>query len=67
MSLKTFHLIFITCSILMCFGFGAWGFWGVESTGLWSTIGGLAGFASGIGLIVYEVRFLRKLKGVSYL
>lgn len=67
MSLKTFHVFFISCSVLMSFGLGYWGFWGTHSGGFWPTAAGVLGFGAGAGLIVYEIRFLRKLRGVSYL
>lgn len=35
--------------------------------GLLQIVFGLCSFLTGIGLIVYGVRFLRKLKNVSYL
>ena len=62
MSLKTFHIAFISCSVLLAFGVGVWL---VASPG--QAIWGAASLASGIGLGYYEIRFMKKLKGVSYL
>ena len=69
MSLKTFHLIFITASCALAFGCGVWefkNFLAPDGRG-WDLVFSLAAFAAGIGLIVYERFFLKKLKGVSYL
>ena len=69
MSLKAFHVIFITISSLMLFGFGAWllrayrGPEGVSSDLVWA----VAAILAGVSLLVYEGFFLRKLKNVSYL
>jgi len=68
MSLKAFHIAFISLSSLLCFGCSAWGL----SNYLQSPTSGyllfaIAGLLGGIGLIVYGVRFLRKLKGISFL
>ena len=69
MSLKAFHVLFITISSAMAL---ACGLWGVKSHfspepgafDLWLGVGGLL---AGIGLIIYEIRFLKKTKGGSYL
>jgi hypothetical protein len=69
MSLKAFHVIFITASSLMLFGFGAWmlrAYRGPEGTGgdlAWA----VAALVAATGLLVYEGFFLKKLKNVSYL
>lgn len=69
MSLKAFHVIFITAASLMLFGFGAWmlrtyrGPEGEAGDLAWA----VAGFSSGAVLLVYEGFFLRKLRNVSYL
>jgi hypothetical protein len=61
MSLKAFHLIFVTLLTALSFGCAAWAFqsgsvrWGVTAV------------AAGIFVIIYGVYFLRKLKNVSYL
>ena len=69
MSLKAFHVIFITAASAMCFGFGLWMLRDYRSPG--GTTGDLAWAVSGIvvsvGLLVYERYFLKKLKNVSYL
>lgn len=68
MSLKAFHIVFITASVLLAFGFGAWSLVGYSDSGragdLWT---GVASVAIGIGLIAYGRYFLKKLRNVSYL
>jgi hypothetical protein len=61
MSLKAFHLIFVTLLTSLSFGCAAWAF----SAG--KTIGGAAGIFAGILVIVYGIYFLKKLKKISYL
>lgn len=69
MSLKAFHVIFITISSLMLFGFGAWmlrEYRGPEGVG--SDLGWAVGaIVAAVSLLVYEGFFLKKLKNVSYL
>ncbi len=69
MSLKAFHLLFITAASALAFGFGVW-----ELNDYRSAIGrtldlvfGISSLAVGVGLLVYERYFLKKLKHVSYL
>lgn len=61
MSLKAFHLIFVTLLTALAFGGAAWAF----QSG--SALGGAAGIAAGILVVIYGIYFLRKLKNVSYL
>jgi hypothetical protein len=68
MSLKAFHLVFITAATLLAFGFGVWlakNFFSTGGTG--NLISALLSFGAGIGLIVYECYFLKKTKDVGYL
>jgi hypothetical protein len=69
MSLKTFHLIFITAASALGFGCSVWGLKNYFSAGggLSDLLFGLGSLAAGIGLLVYERYFLKKLKDVSYL
>jgi hypothetical protein len=69
MSLKAFHLIFITASSALAFGFGVWelrNYWSADGR-LGDLLFGLGSLLAGVGLIVYERYFLKKLKDVSYL
>ncbi len=69
MSLKTFHLVFITAASALAFGCGVWGlknYWSAGG-GLVDLLFGLGSLAAGVGLVIYERYFLKKLKDVSYL
>lgn len=61
MSLKAFHLIFVTLLASLSFGCAAWAF--SEGNAFW----GVAGIVGGILVIVYGIYFLKKLKKISYL
>ena len=68
MSLKAVHIAFICVSTLLAFGFGVWllqMFLVNKSTVF--IIGSVLSCASGFGLIVYGIKFLKKLKHVSFL
>jgi hypothetical protein len=69
MSLKAFHVVFITAATILCLGFGVWmlrDFRSPEGSALdlWMGVGSLV---AAVSLMVYEVFFLKKLKHVSYL
>ena len=69
MSLKAFHLVFITASTVLAFGFAAWllkNYVAPEGR-LSDLLFALASIAAGAGLIVYERYFLKKTRNVSYL
>ena len=68
MSLKAFHIAFIVVSTLLAFGFAAWSVAHYRSGGNANLliVAGLSLFA-GMGLIFYGIRFLKKLKHVSYI
>ena len=51
MSLKLFHIVFVTCSSLLAFLFGGWS----VARGGGYVIGGIAAFLVGIALVVYGV------------
>ncbi|HEY4951873.1 MAG TPA: hypothetical protein VII71_00630 [Verrucomicrobiae bacterium] len=61
MSLKAFHLIFVTLLTTLSFGCAVWAF--VAGRPLF----GAAGIAAGIVVILYGIYFLKKLKKISYL
>ena len=69
MSLKAFHVIFITASCALAFGCGIWGlksYFSAEGKTL-DLLFGIGSLVVGVGLIVYERYFLKKFKDVSYL
>lgn len=66
MSLKSFHIVFITLSTICAFGFSAWFFFGPE----WESpalriAGGIGSLVVGIALMVYGVNFLKKFKNIG--
>jgi hypothetical protein len=61
MSLKAFHLVFVTLLTMLSFGFAAWAF----ASG--HIFLGLAGVVVAIAVIFYGYYFLKKLKKISYL
>jgi choline-glycine betaine transporter len=69
MSLKAFHVVFITAASLLAFGFGAWLIHAYRSPEgnrndlIWA----VCSIAVGIALLVYERYALKKLKNESYL
>lgn len=69
MSLKAFHVIFITAAVALAFGFAWWMLAAYRSPeGVRSDLFyGLGALGVGVGLIAYELVFLKKLKNVSYL
>lgn len=70
MSLKAFHVVFITVSVLMALGLSAWcmaQYFGPVHAGTDHLIGGVVALVAAVGLIAYEVYFLKKVKNISYL
>ena len=69
MSLKAFHLIFITASCVLSVGCAIWGLKNYFSEGgtRLDLLFGIGSLAVLVGLILYERYFLKKLKNVSYL
>jgi len=69
MSLKAFHVVVITAASAMSFGSAVW-MWreyrapeGTSGDLIWA----IGWVLVGLSLLVYERRFLKKLKNVSYL
>jgi hypothetical protein len=60
MSLKAFHLAFISASILLAFFFAAWCLGLGEHEGRGFRLAGFASVAAGLGLAAYETWFVRK-------
>jgi hypothetical protein len=69
MSLKAFHVIFITAASAMAFGCGVWGLKNYFSPDgrLVELMFGIGAILVGVALIIYERYFLKKLKNISYL
>jgi len=69
MSLKAFHIIFVTLTTLFCLFFGIWNvqqYTQVEASNITLAFA-LASFAGVLILPVYGYYFLKKLKHVSFL
>ncbi len=68
MSLKSFHIFFIVLSIAITIVLGVWAIMDYDHSGSLSYLAlGMGSFASSVGLAIYGVWFLRKMKDVSYL
>ncbi len=69
MSLKAFHVIFISAASALAFGCAVWAlknFWSPDGRTVDLLYGVAAGLA-GAGLIAYERYFLKKLRKVDFL
>ena len=69
MSLKAFHVVFITASSALAVGFGVWAlrnYFSPEGAAM-DLVMGAGSLIVALGLIAYERYFLKKLKNVSYL
>ncbi len=62
MSLRKFHILFISVSVLLTFGYGGWSlrFYANEGGGIYLTMG-LLSLLAGVGLLVYGRWFLREV------
>ena len=69
MSLKAFHVVFITVASALAFGVGVWMLreYRLPEGGTGDLVFGVASMIVGAALLVYEGFFIRKLKNVSYL
>ena len=59
MSLKAFHVLFVIIAGLLCAGFGVWCFNSAQ------VLTGIISFAGLAALVVFEINFLRRMKGVK--
>ena len=64
MSLKGFHVVFVSASALLAFGFAAWCIGAVPEPGTGRLVSGAASVLAGVGLVLYEAWFLKKMRGV---
>jgi len=68
MSLKTMHIVFVTCSIALAFCFGGWLLHDYAgSKDRVEMITGVISCGVGVTLIVYAKAILRKLRQISFL
>ena len=59
MSLKAFHILFITLSVIVTLGFGIWS---LRSETSGSPTIGILSIVASVALVIYGVLFLQKLK-----
>jgi hypothetical protein len=63
MTLKGFHIVFITCSTLLALCLGGWCIWlNMMIGGSGYIVGALCSFAAAIALFLYGIWFYRKMK-----
>ena len=63
MGLKQFHVVFIAASIVLSFLVGAWGVQQYRLDGSFSSLSiAVVFYVSGIALVVYCLRFMRKVR-----
>ncbi len=68
MSLKSFHIVFISLSVATALFFGAWILLTEDAGGMvFRIIGGTASFVVGIALALYGRYFLRRFKHFSFM
>ena len=66
MSLKAFHVIFISAAILLAVWLGVWCWHQRQATGSGGWLALCAGsFVAAVALVAYEIWFLRKTRQVS--
>jgi hypothetical protein len=68
MTLKAFHVVFIALATVTAAGFGVWSLHAfLTQRGIGNLLLGALSLAVAVGLVVYGVWFLKKMKDVSYL
>lgn len=68
MSLKMFHVVFVTCSLILTVGFAVWAFGNYRvSSQVSDLVYGIGSSVASVGLVIYGRIFLKKLKDISYL
>jgi hypothetical protein len=63
MSLKAFHIFFVSVSILLAFGFAGWELYAyAQQGGVGNVVLGVGSLVAGVGLVVYLRAVIRKLR-----
>ena len=63
MSLKNFHILFISVSVILTVYFGSWAFSNYRATPTMTYLAlGIASVMIGAALVVYEMAFIRKCR-----
>jgi uncharacterized membrane protein SirB2 len=66
MSLKAFHILFILVSILLALGFAVWELLGYLKSGdVLQLLAAIGSTAVSLSLVLYAIRFVKKLKNVK--
>jgi hypothetical protein len=66
MSLKVFHIVFVTASVLLAFSFGFWSFEQyLHGGGAGDLASGIASALVGIGLVFYGRAVWKKLQSIT--
>jgi len=66
MSIRGFHIVFVTLSTLLCLFLALWAFlWSGNDGGALVTTLGVVGILGCIGLPIYGVYFYRKVKKIA--
>ena len=63
MNLRTFHLVFITCSCALAVAFGAWALGPSSLAGAARIAAATGAFVVALALALYETWFLRSTRG----
>jgi hypothetical protein len=67
-SLKAFHILFITLSTLLCLGVAGWNYAAYTAGGGVGNLAQAIGWAvASVALAIYGVGFLRKYKALRYI
>jgi len=67
-SLKAFHIVFVTLSSIFALGFGVWAIGDYNKTGdVASMVIGILSLVGAISMVVYGRWFWKKLSGISWL
>lgn len=64
MSLRAFHIVFVTVSTLLCLFFAVWAFGFSRESGAIITVLGVVGVIGSLGMPVYGVFFYRKARNI---
>jgi|TARA_B100000809_G_scaffold253293_1_gene289148 hypothetical protein len=65
MSLKGFHVVFVTASALLALGFGVWCFTSPLASSAGYRVAGAVAMLAAIGLVIYGFAFYRKISEIQ--
>lgn len=68
MSLKAFHVFFVTICLIFSIGIGVWGVREYRLNGETQSLAfGIGSFVAAVVLTVYGLWFIKKLRNISYI